>query len=351
MVDIARKAGKLPRSVHNDSIMWARRGYDWTMGFFPGSLWYLYELTDDDTWKESAIYFQRMVEKYRFHSNHDLGFNFTTTYGMGLRLTKDSSYIPVLVDAGNTLAERFDPAVGCIKSWNVDRGWQSRRGWQFPVIIDNMMNLELLFELSEITGDSRYADIAIAHANTTMNNHFREDNSSWHVVDYDSVTGAVRSKVTAQGYSDESAWSRGQAWGLYGYTMCYRYTKNKEYLDLAEKIATLILEDPAVKENDVPYWDFDAPEIPNEPRDVSAAAITCSALIELSGYTGGRYLGRAKEIFTTMSGDGYFAKPGENHNYLLKHGTGSIPHNSEIDEPLVYADYYYLESLLRLSRP
>lgn len=350
MVAAALKAGKLPRSAHDDSIVWARNGFDWTEGFFPGSLWYLYELTGEERWKEDAKHIQQWNKEDRFYSNHDLGFIFNCSYGNGKRLTGNKDYLPVMIDAGNTLIDRFDPDVGCIKSWNTDRGWQAERDWQFPVIIDNMMNLELLFELTIITVDEKYADVAIQHANTTIENHFREDYSSYHVVDYDSISGEIRSRERAQGYAHESSWSRGQAWGLYGYTMCYRYTGDQQYLDQAISIADYILDNAAMREDDVPYWDYDAPGIPDEPRDASAAAITASALIELSQYTDGAYLARAKRILSTLSGEEYFARPGTNANFILKHSTGSIPHGNEIDAPLVYADYYYLEALVRLSR-
>ncbi|MFY0650596.1 MAG: glycoside hydrolase family 88 protein [Cyclobacteriaceae bacterium] len=350
LVEVARKKNKLPRSVEEDgSIMWARGNFDWTEGFFPGSLWYLYELTGDEKWKTDAIYFQEFNKDDRFKSNHDLGFIFNNSYGNGLRLTQNSGYEAMLIDAANTLMSRFDSSVGCTKSWNVDRGWQSKRDWQFPVIIDNMMNLELLFNVSDITGDKNYADAAISHANTTIENHFRENFSSYHVVDYDTITGEVRKKERAQGFSDESSWSRGQAWGLYGYTMCYRFTKDKKYLNQAMNIANFILSNPAIDKEDIPYWDYDAENIPDEPRDASAATITASALIELSTYTDTKYLQRAKEMMSTLSSPEYFAEV-YNNNFLIKHCVGSIPHGSEIDKPLNYADYYYLESLVRLKR-
>ncbi|GGZ21725.1 glucuronyl hydrolase [Echinicola pacifica] len=349
LAKVAREAKKAPRSIEEDGeIMWVRNGFDWTEGFFAGSLWYLYELTGDKEWMEEAQYFQELNKEDRFFSNHDLGFVFNNSYGNGLRISGDKAYAQVLIDAANTLMDRYNPEVGCILSWNVDGGWQSKRGWEFPVIIDNMMNLELLFVVSEMTGDAKYAEVAINHANTTMKHHFREDYSSYHVVDYDPISGEVRNKERAQGFSHESSWSRGQAWGLYGYIMCYRFTEKEEYLEQARNIAAFILSNPEIRKNDVPFWDYDAQNIPQEPKDASAAAITTSALLELSTYSEGDYLQRAKDMLKTLSGPEYFAKPGENHNFLLKHSVGSIPHNSEIDKPLNYADYYYLESLLRL---
>lgn len=354
LYDVSAAANKLPRALNADGTMyWAHDNFDWTEGFFPGTCWYLYEYTKDTAWANRAVALQGQYAGHRFlTNNHDLGFVFNCSYGNGYRLLGDPAMKQVLADAGNSLVARFNPVVGCIKSWDVDRGWQSERDWQFPVIIDNMMNLELLFELTRLTGDSGYHKVAVAHANTTLENHFRDDHSSYHVVDYDPATGAVRSKQKAQGYSHESAWSRGQAWGLYGYTVCYRYTNDQKYLDKAIQIAGYITGHPKMPADHVPYWDYDAPKIPNEPRDASAASITASALIELNGYlpSQNKYLDEAKFILKSLSSEEYRAKAGENGNFILKHSVGSIPHGSEIDVPIIYADYYYVEALIRLRR-
>ncbi len=348
----AIKANKIPRALTAKGDMhWAKSGFDWTEGFFPGTCWYLYEYTNTNQWKDNAKELQSLNSDHRFlTTNHDLGFVFNCSYGNNFRLEGDNDAKDVMIDAGNSLLTRFNPKVGCILSWNVNSGWQAKRGWQYPVIIDNMMNLELLFELSNITGDDKYKKAAISHANTTMKNHFRNDGSSYHVVDYDSISGDVRSRQTAQGYAHESAWARGQAWGLYGYTVCYRYTKDKKYLDKAEEIANFIFTDQAMPKDCIPYWDFDAPKIPSEPRDVSAASIIASALIELDGYSTKDYRKEAQFILKNLSSKEYRAKLGANGNFILKHSVGSIPHNAEIDVPLSYADYYYVEALMRLLK-
>lgn len=345
----AENSMRIPRTLSEDGeTIWTNKTFDWTEGFFPGSCWYLYDFSKDETWKEAAEKFQSQFESHKnYTNNHDLGFVFNSSYGNGYRLTGNESFKQVLIAAGNTLITRFNPNVGCIQSWDTDTGWQSERGWKFPVIIDNMMNLELLFELSKITGDDKYKNVAIAHANTTLKNHFREDISSYHLVDYDPETGQVRSKQTAQGFSDESSWARGQAWGLYGYTVCYRYTKDQSYLQQAENIAKYIIENPNMPKDAIPYWDYNAPKIPNEPLDVSAAAITASALLELANYSNNNYMPFVDKILNSLASDVYTAKIGENNNFILKHSVGSIPHNAEIDVPLIYADYYYLEALLR----
>ncbi|ADY53038.1 glycosyl hydrolase family 88 [Pseudopedobacter saltans DSM 12145] len=345
------KNKKNPRSINPDgSVRWIEPSYDWTEGFFPGTCWMQYQLTNDEKWKEAAISIQELYKSHKdLTTDHDLGFIFYNSYGKAYQITGEEQYRQVIIDASNALITRFNKNVGCLQSWDVVGNWQAERGWKFPVIIDNLMNLEMLFEVSKITKDDKYKKIAIQHANTTMKNHFRPDGSSYHVVDYNPETGEIAHRITAQGYADESAWARGQSWALYGYTMCYRYTKDKKYLDFAEKIARFILNHPNYPKDGVPYWDYNAPKIPNEPRDASAAAIMASALIELSGYTNGRYINNAQHILNSLATDTYTAQKGQNGNFVLMHSVGSIPHGNEIDVPLNYADYYYIEALSRLQ--
>lgn len=347
---ISLDENRIPRTITEEGeIHWTNQEFDWTEGFYPGICWYLFEHTNQDSFKNAAEHFQKQFEDHRFYTNnHDLGFIFNCSFGNDYRLTQNEQAKQVMLDAGNSLIQRFDSVVGCIQSWDVDEGWQAKRNWQYPVIIDNMMNLELLFKLSQFTGDSLYANIAKTHADTTLKNHFREDGSSYHVIDYDSISGQVRSKQTAQGFANESAWARGQGWGLYGYTVCYRYTKDKRYLKKAEDIARYYLNHKNLPKDLIPYWDFNTGT--EDPlRDVSAAAVIASALIELNGYSSNDYLKPANTILENLSSPKYRAEKGENNNFLLKHSVGSIPHDSEIDVPLVYADYYYIEALIRLS--
>ena len=322
---------------------------DWTSGFFPGTMWYIYRLTDDPKWLPLAQKYTEALDSVQYLTwHHDVGFMIGCSYLNGYRTDSVPAYKDVIVQAARSLATRYRPGARTIQSWNVDRGWQAERGWKCPVIIDNMMNLELLFEASRLSGDSTLWNVAVDHANTTMANHFRPDNSCYHVVDYDPETGAVRARQTAQGYADESAWARGQAWALYGYTLCYRYTKDERYLKQAEKVAGFIFNDKNLPADLVPYWDYDAPGIPNEPRDASAAACTASALYELSTYVPDKgYKETADKIVESLSSPAYRAPVGTNNNFILMHSVGSIPHGQEIDVPLNYADYYYLEALLR----
>ena len=343
-----------PRTIRDGNVFYITNLLDWTVGFFPGSLWYMYDYSRDERWKHQAERFTNAIENAKFNTaHHDVGFVIYCSFGNGYRLTQNERYKDVMIQAARSLSTRLDPRIGCIKSWNTDRGWQAPRGWQYPVIIDNMMNLELLFNVTKFTGDSSFYKIAVTHADVTMKNHFRSDNSSYHVIDFDSISGVVRNRHTAQGFAHESSWARGQAWGLYGFVMCYRETGYKRYLEQAEKIANWWISQKNMPEDRVPYWDFDAPNIPDEPRDASAAAIAASALIELSSFKTTRsneYLAAAEKTLATLSSPAFLAKPGENGFFILKHCVGSIPHNQEIDVPLNYADYYFLEALMRYMK-
>jgi unsaturated chondroitin disaccharide hydrolase len=336
-----------PRSLTAEGNLVLVPSKDWTSGFFPGVLWLLFELTGNKNWEEKARVFTSNIEEEKMNGKtHDMGFKINCSFGAGYRLTNDTKYKEVIIQSAKTLSTRFNPVVGCIRSWdhNTDK-------WEYPVIIDNMMNLELLFAATRLTGDSSFFKIAVSHANTTMKNHFRKDFSTYHVIDYDTLTGRVLSRSTHQGYSDESAWARGQAWGLYGYTMCYRETRDPKYLQQAEDIAGFILNHPNMPKDMVPYWDFNAPNIPNEPRDASAAAIIASALSELSALSKNRtfYRKKADLIIESLTED-YRSPIGKNRGFILIHSTGAKPMDSEVDVPLIYADYYYLEALLRSKK-
>lgn len=341
-----------PRTTLPDGNIWYVPVDDWCSGFFPGSLWYLGELTGDQDWSRLAADYTETLDSAQYLTwHHDVGFIIGSSYLNGYRLGGKEQYAPVVVNAAKSLATRFRPGAGVIQSWNVDKGWQSERGWACPVIIDNMMNLEIMFEATRLTGDSTFYDIAVSHANTTMAHHFRPDFSCYHVVDYDPATGDVRHRQTAQGYADESSWARGQAWALYGYTMCYRYTGDPNYIYQAIKVCDMIFNTPSMPDDLVPYWDYNAPNIPSEPRDASAAACTASALYELSTYLPGRgYKELADKVVASLSSPAYRAATGENNHFLLMHSVGSIPHGHEIDVPINYADYYYLEALLRKKK-
>jgi unsaturated chondroitin disaccharide hydrolase len=348
--ELENKEGQFPKTINKDGAL-ETDGYGWwCCGFFPGELWYLYENNPSDELKKYAeLYTDRVEPAKNLTNTHDLGFMLYCSYGNGYRITQNPTYKEILLTGANSLATRFNPTIGAIKSWDFNTSV-----WQFPVIIDNMMNLEFFTWASRASGDPKFKEMALSHADKTIQNHFRPDNSSYHVVSYDTITGDPHIKQTHQGYADESAWARGQAWGLYGYTMMYRETGEPIYLEQARCIAKFIMNHPNLPEDKIPYWDFDDPKIPNVPRDASAAAIMASAFIELSQMDNSEFgkacLDLAEQQLRSLSSPEYLAERGENHFFVLKHSTGNLPGNSEVDVPLSYADYYYVEALMRLKK-
>jgi unsaturated chondroitin disaccharide hydrolase len=317
----------------------------WCSGFYPGTLLYLYEQTNDIALYNEAVRILEPLKKEQYNkTTHDLGFMMFCSFGNAERIQSKPEYKEIMINSAKSLITRFDPKVGCIKSWDSKKP-------EFLVIIDNMMNLELLFWATQVTGDSSFYKIAVTHANTTIKNHFRPDYSSYHVINYDFETGAVQQKRTAQGAADESAWARGQAWGLYGFTVMYRATKDQKYLDQANHIAHFILTHPNLPADKIPYWDFNAPGIPNALRDASAAAVMASALLELHHYADAdkakEYFSAAETMLRSLSSASYKATPGTNGGFIIEHCVGHMPQKTEIDVPLTYADYYYVEAVKR----
>jgi rhamnogalacturonyl hydrolase YesR len=348
--------GQLKKSVQEigDSTKFARSSIpdgswkttpsrEWTSGFFPGALWYMYEYTRDPFYKKAAQKWTAGMAPEQFdRGTHDLGFKIFCSFGNANRLAPSKEYKDVIVQAAQTLSLRFNPVVGCIKSWD-------NRKWAYPVIVDNMMNLELLFWAADHGGPKRLREIAIKHAETTMKNHIRLDGGTYHVLSYDTTNGSVLVRNTHQGYADESTWARGQAWAIYGFTLTYRFTKDRRFLETAERVADYFIQ--RLPADNIPYWDFQAPEIPNEPRDVSAGAICSSALFELSGYVKDGvkkklYLDRAKSILLSLCQAPYLAE-GTSSHAVLNHSVGSKPAKSEVDVSIIYADYYFIEAALR----
>ena len=320
----------------------------WCSGFYPGTLLYLFEETKDTVLYSEALRILKPLEKEQFNkSTHDLGFMMFCSFGNANRMAPSNQYNDILINSAKSLSTRFNPKVGCIKSWD-------SKPDEFLVIIDNMMNLELLFWATRITGDSSFYKIAITHANTTIKNHYRPDHSSWHVINYHPESGAIQKKRTAQGAADESAWARGQAWGLYGWVVMYRETKDRKYLDMANNVASFLLTHPNLPADKIPYWDFNAPEIPNALRDASAGSIIASALLELSKYADKQkskeYISTAETIIQTLSSDQYKAAAGTNGGFILMHGVGHKPAGTEVDVPLTYGDYYFVEAMRRYKK-
>lgn len=366
LLDSANIKMKYPRSSKDGKITYAGIE-EWTGGFWPGALWFMYEYTQKPEWKQAAIKWTETLESNQFNTNHhDIGFMMYNSYGNGYRLTGNEKYKAILIQSAKSLCTRYNEKVGAIKSWNDKPSLDGKDILHYPVIIDNMMNLELLFFASKITGDTMYKHIAIKHAEKTMENHVRSDFSSYHVVDYDTITGKAIHKETNQGFAHNSTWTRGQAWGVYGFTMTYRETKDKRFLNTAMKMADFFIHHKNLPSDKIPNWDFNVNEAgyaspataqSNQlnyiPRDASAAAILASALLELSNYAGTKgalYKNTAVEILTSLSSPSYFAKPGTNNHFLLMHCTGNANRVSEVDKPIMYGDYYFLEALLRAKK-
>ncbi|MBD0296857.1 MAG: glycoside hydrolase family 88 protein [Flavisolibacter sp.] len=337
---------RFPKTYYPQTGKFETSGSEWwCSGFYPGTLLYLYEQTKDQALYSETERILKVLEKEKNNTTtHDLGFMMYCSFGNAYRIAPKPEYKEILLTSAKSLSTRFSPTVGCIKSWD-------SKPTDFLVIIDNMMNLELLFWATKNTGDSSFYNIAVTHANTTMKNHFRPDYSSYHVINYNPETGAVQQKRTAQGAADESAWARGQAWGLYGFTVMYRETKDKKYLEQARHIAEFILNHPNLPADKIPYWDFNAPGIPNALRDASAGAIIASALLELSSYvdkeTGTKYFDNAATMIRTLSAAPYKAAVGTNGGFILQHCVGHMPQKTEVDVPLTYADYYFVEAMGR----
>ena len=331
---------QLPNCISATGSLVQVSAADWTSGFFPGELWYLANYKNDATMQTNANKYTQLLQSQQYTTNtHDLGFMMYCSYGNGLKMYNVSGYKDILVQSANSLQGRYSDVVGCMRSWDFG-------SYSYPVIIDNMMNLELMFWATRTTGDSLYYKGAVSHAMKTMKNHYRPNYSSFHLVDYDPSNGAVLKQQTVQGYSNSSSWARGQAWGLYGFTMCYNETGNVAFLNQAKHIADYILS--SLPSDYVPYWDYNDPTIPNAPRDASAAAVAASGLLEL--YRLGHdvaYLRAAEKILWNLSSSVYMNSANENQNMLLKHSTGNKPKNSQVDVPIIYADYYFVEALCR----
>ena len=342
----------LPRSYTDRTGLIKSNSHWWCSGFFPGVLWYLYEAKGSPNLKRYAeIYTQRVADQQYTTDNHDVGFILMCSFGNGYRLTQTPRYVPILLNGAQSLSTRFKPVVGLIRSWDTKTD-----KWRYPVIIDNMMNLELLEWAAQHSDSTKFAKIASSHAKLTMKNHFRKDFSSYHVIGYDPETGEIEKRNTHQGYAHESAWARGQAWGLYGYTMMFRETGDSSYLHHAKGIARFIMSHPNMPKDKVPYWDFNAPDIPHAKRDASAAAIMASAFIELSTLTkeepdfSKQCLNMAEMQLRSLTSAQYLAKKGTNGGFILMHSVGNLPKGTEVDVPLTYADYYYVEALVRYKK-
>ncbi|WP_159519740.1 glycoside hydrolase family 88 protein [Sunxiuqinia indica] len=341
----------LPRNIYSGQTDWNLVGInDWCSGFWPGILWYAYEESKNPDILASAQGFTEPLGGVLEVpvDNHDLGFMLYSSYGNGFRLTGNPAYQDVILTSADSLATLYNSKVGTILSWPSMR---EKMNWPHNTIIDNMINLELLFWASKNGGSQHLYDIAVKHAETCMTTLIRPDYSTYHVAVFDTIDGHFIKGVTHQGYADNSMWARGQSWGIYGYTMAYRETGDERFLDLATKLADRFLE--RLPEDGIPYWDFDDPKIPDAPKDASAACVAASALLELSSFMDNEnlkagYKNAAIKMLSILSTDAYLAN-GKNQAFLM-HSTGHYPNGSEIDASIIYADYYYIEALTRLKK-
>ncbi|MDN3617846.1 glycoside hydrolase family 88 protein [Polaribacter undariae] len=342
-------ADSFPRNIDKGNKNWNFVDVkDWCSGFYPGALWFAYEYAKDEEIKKQAERFTLPIKEiaYTKADNHDIGFMVYCSYGNGYRLTGNEAYKEVLLAAADTLATLYNPKVGTILSWP-----SQMHKFQYNTIIDNMMNLELLFWAAKNGGSKDLYDIAKSHAEVTMKHIVRKDNAVYHVGSFDENTGEFLRGYTHQGYADESMWARGQTWGIYGFSMAYRETGEQAFLDTAIKLSDHYME--RLPEDKIPYWDFDDPKIPNAPKDASAAGVAAAGMLELSTLVKdeklkAKYYNAAVSYIKELSSDKYLS--GDTNQALLLHSTGHLPHKSEIDVPIVYADYYYMEALVRLNK-
>ena len=344
-IDSHSDSSLFPRSFENDQLHMVT-SEDWTSGFFPGILWYLYEYSGDIDFLHAAqSWTYALKDQSHNTSTHDVGFIINSSFGQGYRITRDESYKEVLNKAAESLASRYVDEIGCIKSLDeIDN-------FNYPVLIDNMVNLEILYKAWKLNNNEKYFHIANKHAINTMEKQFRNDFSAFQVIDYDQRTFLPKYRGSFQGYSDSTAWARGQSWGLYGFVVAFRETRDRVYLDQSIRIASYILGHENFPEDCIPYWDFLSPDIPDTYRDATAAAILASALIELSSFSEVKqpeqYVNVAKNIIHTMVTQGYITNQNEYENFVLNQGIGSIPADSEVGVPIIYGDYYLLEALLK----
>jgi unsaturated chondroitin disaccharide hydrolase len=340
---------RIPRTawpLQTSGLRWSTTGSgSWTSGFLPGALWYGYQATADSGLRTKAQNWQAgLAGQASNTSTHDLGFMVFDSFGNGYRMTGTDSYRQTVLKAAASLATRFSSTVGAVRSWNSGPT-------EFKVIVDNMVNLELLFWAARNGGQKLWHDRALSHALTTARDHVRPDGSTYHLVIYDPASGAIRSRTTVQGFSASSTWARGQAWAVHGFATAYRETRDARLLDTARRTADWWIEHlPA---DQIPFWDFHAPGIPAEPRDTSAAAIAASGLLELARLESDparatRYLAAARSILGALMRPPWLSE-GSGSEAVLLHGTYNKPAGNA-DTGLIWGDYFLLEALMRLRR-
>ncbi|WP_249716260.1 glycoside hydrolase family 88 protein [Paenibacillus sp. J31TS4] len=317
----------------------------WTSGFWPGMLWLMYGLTGKESYREAAAPWDGRLEQcfvQPSNLHHDVGFQFLPTAVLHYKLLGDSEGRRRGLAAANFLAGRFNLAGRFLRAWN-----QEKAGW---AIIDSCMNLSLLYWASAELADPRFAQIATAHAETVLQHFVRPDGSVCHIVRFDPASGECLEEIGGQGFGPGSAWSRGQAWALYGFANTYRYTGDERFLAASQRIAHHFL--ACLPDDSVPLWDFRLPEPAGEPKDTSAAACAASGLLELAKlvpYPQNRlYREAASRILLSLT-DGFanLASGREDEQGILREGTGHCPEGVNVNVSLIYGDYFYVEALAK----
>lgn len=352
IAELNNDSTKFPHAVRadKDSSWITTSSSAWGCGYFPGMMWYMYEITGDEFWKKNANRWTLGVEKEKYNKGaQDLGFMITSSFGNAYRLTKNKHYGEVLLETGEHFANRYNSVVGCTRSWGPNEDNK-----QFQVIIDNMVGTELLFTGAKIGGKKDWFDMAIKHAEKTMKNHLRSDGSTYHVVNYDPVTGVVIGKRSAQGYALESRWARGQAWAIHGFTTTARETSEGRFLQTAQKVADYFINN--LPENYIPYWDFHAPNIPDEKRDTSAASIAASGLFELSTLVEDdkakqKYFDSACKILNSLCSPPYLSEGTDTPAILLEMiETRYDARDPSVKLSCIWGDYFFVEAIVRYQK-
>ncbi len=331
--------GEYPKRTFGEGAWQLTKPTEWTSGFFPGCLWLAYQLSGDSSWIEPAQEFTEGLTEQQYNTKtHDIGFMMFNSFGNGYKHNHSDDYKKIIIQSAKSLATRYNDNTKCIQSWNGD----------FQVIIDNMMNLDILFWAAKNGGGKALYNIAVTHANTTIKNHIRDDYSTFHVIVFDTVTGDVIQRKTHQGYADNSTWARGQAWGVYGFTVCFRETRDSTYLEAAINLADYFIN--ALPDDFIPFWDLNLPDdYDRKFKDTSAASIFVSGLLELRKYVQNtdRYDEVALNILTNLITK-YLTK-GTNSSGILLHSAYNVNSENKYDwdASTIWGDYYFLEALKR----
>ncbi|MCK4733831.1 MAG: glycoside hydrolase family 88 protein [Methanophagales archaeon] len=332
-VDQRIKLNDFPHITENGKWTTTEDGY-WTGGFWVGMLLLVYKITGDERYKAEAYNWAKRLENRKNDKTFDLSFLFYPSFVLGYDITGDRYFRKVALEAAETLSTLFHEKASFVYNKIDEKIGRT--------IIDAMPDLQLLWWAYEETGGERFYEVARTHSMRTVDEFIRDDYSTVHVIDFDLETGELQRKITVQGYSDDSCWSRGQAWAIYGFTLAYKHTRDELFLRTAEKLAEYFIKN--LPEDYVPYWDFNDPK--KELRDSSAAAIASSGLLDLSALSGKKgFRDVAINILSSLC-DNYLCE--EEKDGILKHGCFHKPEEKGADESLIWGDYYFIEAIMKM---